>query len=38
MAMPAPRRRGVVHGKTIELDEETGLSGRPGGGTSSCNL
>jgi hypothetical protein len=26
MAMPAPLRRGVVHGKTIELDEETGLS------------
>lgn len=26
MAMPATVRRGVVHGKTIELDEETGLS------------
>jgi hypothetical protein len=26
MATPATVRRGVVHGKTIELDEETGLS------------
>ena len=26
MAMHAPLRRGVVYGKTIELDEETGLS------------
>jgi hypothetical protein len=26
MSMHAPLRRGVVHGKTIELDEETGLS------------
>ena len=26
MAMPATQRRGVVHGKTIELDEATGLS------------
>jgi hypothetical protein len=25
MATPATVRRGVVHGKTIELDEETGL-------------
>jgi len=26
MATHAAMRRGVVHGKTIELDEETGLS------------
>src|SRR5215471_7918996 len=26
MATPTTVRRGVVHGKTIELDEETGLS------------
>ena len=26
MATPATVRHGVVHGKTIELDEETGLS------------
>lgn len=26
MATPATVRSGVVHGKTIELDEETGLS------------
>ena len=25
MTTPATMRRGVVHGKTIELDEETGL-------------
>jgi hypothetical protein len=25
MATPATVRHGVVHGKTIELDEETGL-------------
>jgi hypothetical protein len=26
MATPATVRRGVIHGKTIELDEDTGLS------------
>jgi hypothetical protein len=26
MATPATVRRGVVHGKTIKLDKETGLS------------
>ena len=26
MATPATVRRGVIHGKTIELDEDTGLA------------